>query len=337
MAVIDVSHAPVHREVESGIRPFDVGRDLRPVAELIADAFTNELDPRGKAALREMRIMSHVSGLLKILSRGTGELDDVFSGFVWTEDGRIVGNITVQRADKYGSRWQIANVAVLPSYRGRGIARRLMDRGLQHVRECDGEWAVLQVYDHNAVAQKLYADLGFQDVGSTADLQLDVLPKVDFPENIPNFRQFSSGQWQPLFELAANQLNTQAQWWRSIRRSDFHVPLEQKLSEWFWRTVGKKQVYRRCIQTSRRFEAALILTAQRWRGMHQMQLWVRPDQYGRFELALLQWVLATLQGYPRAPVQVSLSGAHSAALDGFQQFGFKRLQTLITMRKAVRE
>ena len=64
----------VHREVESGIRPFDVGRDLRPVAELIADAFTNELDPRGKAALREMRIMSHVSGLLKVLSRSTGEL-----------------------------------------------------------------------------------------------------------------------------------------------------------------------------------------------------------------------------------------------------------------------
>ena len=121
MAVFHATSGRVYSEEESGIRAFDIGRDLRPVAELIADAFTNELDSRGMAALREMRIMSHVSGLLKLLSRSTGELDDIFSGFVWVENGRLVGNITVQRADKFGNRWQIANVAVLPSHRGRGI------------------------------------------------------------------------------------------------------------------------------------------------------------------------------------------------------------------------
>src|SRR4026209_2693465 len=100
MAVIHATTGPIQREVEQGIRPFDIGRDLRPVAELIADAFTNELDPTGKAALREMRIMSHLSGLLKVLSRSSSELEDVFGGFVWVEDGRIAGNVTVQRADK---------------------------------------------------------------------------------------------------------------------------------------------------------------------------------------------------------------------------------------------
>ena len=64
------------------------------------------------AALREMRVMSHLSGLLKLLSRSTGDMNDVFSGYVWVEEGKIVGNITVQRADSYGNRWQIANVAV---------------------------------------------------------------------------------------------------------------------------------------------------------------------------------------------------------------------------------
>jgi len=105
MALIEAAPRAIRGSIQSGIRPFDIARDLRPVAELIADAFTNELDPRGLAALREMRIMSHLSGLLKVLSRSTGDLDDVFSGFVWVEDDNIVGNVTVQRADKYGNRW----------------------------------------------------------------------------------------------------------------------------------------------------------------------------------------------------------------------------------------
>ncbi len=122
MALVDAPRGRLIQTEENGVRPFDIGRDLRPVAELIADAFNNELDTRGKAALREMRIMSHVSGLLKLLNRGTGELDDVFGGFVWVDQGRVAGNVTVQRADKYGSRWQIANVAVAPQHRRRGIA-----------------------------------------------------------------------------------------------------------------------------------------------------------------------------------------------------------------------
>ncbi len=35
----------------------------------------------------------------------------------------VVGNITVQRADKFGSRWQIANVAVAPSHRVAAASR----------------------------------------------------------------------------------------------------------------------------------------------------------------------------------------------------------------------
>lgn len=41
---------------QHGIRPFDIGRDLRAVSRLIADAFADELDEQGEAALRELRI-----------------------------------------------------------------------------------------------------------------------------------------------------------------------------------------------------------------------------------------------------------------------------------------
>ena len=335
MALIDAAPRAMRGTIQSGIRPFDIGRDLRPVAELIADAFTNELDPRGLAALREMRIMSHLSGLLKLLSRSTGDLDDVFSGFVWVEDGKIVGNVTVQRADKYGNRWQIANVAVARQHRGRGIARRLMEQALAHVSNSDGRWAVLQVYDHNKVARHLYSQLGFEEVGGMVDLRLPKVPKVDFPVRATNFHAFSYQHWQPLYELATNQLNAQTQWWRAMRRSDFQASFEQQFGTWMWQTMGRQKIYRRCFQSLRRFEAALVLTAERWRGTHELQMWVRPEQYGIYEQTMVQWVVATLQEYPRWPVKVTLSSEHVAGIRAAEEFGFQQQQTLVTMRRRI--
>ena len=320
----------------SGIRPFDIGRDLRPVAELIADAFAHELDSRGNAALREMRIMSHIGGFLKLLNRSTGEFDDVFGGFVWVEEGKVVGNVTVQRADKAGNRWQIANVAVAPAFRGRGISRRLMSRALEHVSSCGGQWAVLQVYAKNQVARHLYVNLDFEEVGGSVDLRLEKRPKLESSPPLANFYSFSANHWQPLYELANTQHHTIAQWWRAIRRSDFQITLEQQLAEWISQTAGRSKIYRRCIQTSQnRFDAALILTAARWRGVHQLQLWVRPEHYGHYEQPLLHWVLATLQEYPQWPIQVNLSSDHVAALEVAQRLGFQVQQTLLTMRRKI--
>ncbi len=335
MTAIQAATGRLSKNEQVGIRPFDIGRDLRPVAELIADAFAHELDSRGNAALREMRIMSHIGGFLKLLNRSTGEFDDVFGGFVWIEDGKVVGNVTVQRADKTGNRWQIANVAVAPNYRGRGISRRLMNRALEHISSCGGQWAVLQVYARNAVARHLYSNLEFEELGGSVDLWLEKTPKIEPPPSMPNFYTFSSNHWQPLYELANSQHNAVAQWWRAVRRSDFQITLEQQASEWFSHAAGRNKVYRHCVQTTQRFDAAIILTAARWRGVHQLQLWVRPEKYGQHETELMQWALGVLQDYPRWPIQVNLSTEHVAALDVAQRYGFQVQQTLLTMRRKI--
>ncbi len=325
---------------ENGIRPFDIGRDLRPVAELIADAFASELDPRGSAALREMRVMSHIGGLLKLLNRTTGEFNDVFSGFVWIEEGAVVGNITVQRADRFGNRWQIANVAVAPRYRGRGIARRLLQRALEHIRAAHGRWAVLQVYESNSAARHLYDEIGFETLGGRIDLVLrraPSLPPDTPPPSLPNFRAFTSGQWQELYELAHRQPAAQSTWWRAVRRSDFQVNAEQQAAEWFWHTIGRRRVLRRCIQTGHRFDAALVLEAQRWSGRHNLKLWVRPEFYGRWEEGLLGWTIHALQEYPRLPLELTLNSEHTAALEAATAAGFYKERSLLTMRKEVRD
>ncbi len=337
MTVIPVPGYQYDQRLETGIRPFDISRDLRAVAELISTSFASELDDRGSAALREMRTMSHFGGLLGVINRSTGEFNDMLNGFVWVEQGHVVGNITVQRADKYATRWQIANVAVSPGFRGRGISRRLMETAIDHATRAGGLWAVLQVYQSNVVARRLYQSMGFEDVAGTVEMRALRTPVVTNRPEHALMRRFSVADWQPLYELVNHQLGAQAQWWRAIRRADFQATFEDQLGEWFWRIVGRGVTYRRAIQNSSRFEAALLLEARRWRGEHTIQLWVRPEHYGVYDRPLIDWTLWQLQDYPRWPIRISLNTEHQSAIDYLERCGFAQQRTLITMRRRLRE
>jgi hypothetical protein len=115
------------------------------------------------------------------------------------------------------------------------------------------------------------------------------------------------------------------------------ITFAQQIGESIWSAVGRSHVYRRSVQSQRRFEAAHVLTAERWRGQHKIEMWARPEQHGAYEAPMLEWALATFHDYPRAPVMASVSREHSAALAAFERFGFQRIQTLITMRRGVAE
>ncbi|MCB9139861.1 MAG: GNAT family N-acetyltransferase [Caldilineaceae bacterium] len=339
MTAIEAPGGRVENQAASGIRPFDITRDLLPVANLIADAFAAELDSRGMAALREMRLMGHMGAFLKLFYHAPGDVRNLLHGYVWVEDGRIIGNVTLQRADRHGSRWQIANVAVMPEYRGRGIARRLMERTLEHITDVGARWAVLQVYEANGPACHLYDAMGFETLGGMTELRLARVPRLaqgeppPTPPVLSDFRPFSARHEAELYDLANRQLSNQAQWWRPVQRQEFQIPVEERMGEWFWRTLGRRNVLRRAVYNGRRFDAALELKAQRRSGAHELKLWVRPELYGLYEGPLFDWVLATLYDYPRLPVTLSLPTDHEAGLAAAQARGFVIESTLLTMRK----
>jgi ribosomal-protein-alanine N-acetyltransferase len=59
----------------------------------------------------------------------------------------------------------ILNLAVHPSHRRRGIARRLLSEGLAQARTLGAELAWLEVRPSNAPARALYESFGFKEVG----------------------------------------------------------------------------------------------------------------------------------------------------------------------------
>ena len=143
------------------IRKIDLARDLNPVADLIELCFPIHLDPDGKTYVKEMRKAARDMRLMGWISN-VSELETTrSSGFVWEEDGRIVGNLSlIPRV------FLVANVAVHPNFRRRGIARKLTQHALVHLAQQRESEVWLQVRDDNPPAIDLYRSLGFKDQAS---------------------------------------------------------------------------------------------------------------------------------------------------------------------------
>jgi ribosomal protein S18 acetylase RimI-like enzyme len=143
------------------IRPVNLRTDLAQLADLIEVAFADSMDAHGRNAVREMRDFSRLSFLFPPTS------DTVMGmgmGYVWVEDAKVVGNVSIypsEMPDESGSVWIIANVSVLPAYRGRGIAKKLMRACMETIQSRRGDVAILQVESQNDAARSLYEQLGF--------------------------------------------------------------------------------------------------------------------------------------------------------------------------------
>jgi ribosomal-protein-alanine N-acetyltransferase len=59
----------------------------------------------------------------------------------------------------------VATIATHPQYRRRGFAKLMLVEALRAARTEGAQSALLEVRAHHAVAQKIYHDLGFVDVG----------------------------------------------------------------------------------------------------------------------------------------------------------------------------
>ena len=150
--------------VTSGIRPLDPSSDLGAVADLIELCFAHTMDMDGIDYLRQMRQAATNAAFRRWAPRAAERVSLPLSGYVWTEQGRIIGNLSLIPLHKQGQRiYLIANVAVHPDFRRRGIARRLTEEALRHVQRRGAPTTWLQVRDDNPVAIHLYQTLGFQE------------------------------------------------------------------------------------------------------------------------------------------------------------------------------
>jgi len=156
--------ARVEADGHPSLRPLNILRDLPAVADLIETCFSSTMDNEGRRYVQDMRRAGKDNSFIKWANRAIETTSLPLSGYVWEESGKVVGNASLVPFKHNKQRiYLIANVAVHPDFRRRGIARALTQRALQHAREKDVKNIWLHVRDDNPGAIELYAQLGFAE------------------------------------------------------------------------------------------------------------------------------------------------------------------------------
>jgi ribosomal protein S18 acetylase RimI-like enzyme len=149
--------------IKMSIRPLAISTDLKEIANLLFVCFADAMDEDGERYIEYLRRFSQTLLFTKMAQRNPEKYSLPGEGFVYKDKGKLVGNITLSRMNYQDEMiYLISNVAVLPEYRGKGIAKELTQTALQYI-ECKGVKQVwLQVKQKNQTAIDLYRQFGFQ-------------------------------------------------------------------------------------------------------------------------------------------------------------------------------
>lgn len=158
------SYLKEHKSLKHNIRPMDSRRDLNGIADLIELCFARTLDADGRQYLQNLRMAACNPGPFEWLNND--EKPSIPPGFVWVENGKVIGNLTLiphflSAFSQRERRYLIANVAVHPDYRRRGIAKNLTSTAVASVLDHSQPSPWLHVRDDNPTAYDLYQSLGF--------------------------------------------------------------------------------------------------------------------------------------------------------------------------------
>ena len=279
--------------LQDGLQAFDARRHLGGVADLVGRVFADELDARGRSAVREMQTAGKLGPLLGGLMQ-SAMFQDMIAGFVWLSDGRIVGNVTIQPMDQNGLRWRISNVAVSAEQRGRGIPRLLMAAALREIAQRGGTWSTLQVRVDNPTARRLYDRWGFSEVTSDGIWRLPVLagkpPEVEGAERL---RPLPGTAWRSSYELAKSIQTPLEMWAEQIRTEQYQTGRMALAGETLGRLTGMWRVERWAAWSTDGM-TGMVETHAAVTAPFTLRFLVRKDARGALESALVT------RGLPRS-------------------------------------
>lgn len=309
------------REGEQGLRPVDPRQDMAAVARLIETSFAGELDSLGRQMVQEMKTFGRAGWLGWLIGHLFLPPAAYPHGFVWQESDRLVGNASLLPIGRQASRWVLANVAVDPDFRRRGIALRLVQACLEMAERRHVGELVLQVRSDNQGAKALYRQLGFTEWTTRTEWVTRSERRVHRDPSVL-IRRRRQHEWRSQWALA-QQLFPEGLYWP--------YPLDQV---WFtpegWRAFLSPAPTRHWVVAQSEGGVRASVTARfspdsrGWR----LALLVRPEDRPEVEVALVRRALHDL--HPSG-LSVSLSypaGTIDAAWSGL---GFRQRRTLSWM------
>ncbi len=319
------------RELQNGLQPVDLGRHLASLADLIEVCFASDMDATGRGVVREMHFLSRLGPGLRLLTALGFTQPPWDLGFVWVEDGRVIGSVSTTHSAAHSATWLVANVAVHPAHRRRGIAFALMQATLDLIRSRNGAEAILQVDDDNLGAIALYRRLGFTAVTThTLWTRPYRAPAPPYQPSAFDLRLRGPLEWADQLTLAAQVRPAGLAWNQPLRPEVFQPVLWRRLENFFTGQAEEHWVAR----VNDQLAGSLIIRTN-WGDGDRLILLVHPDFGGQLERPLLLRGLRRLAPRPWS-VRLEHPADDAPANEALREFGFEPRRTLRWMRADIR-
>lgn len=292
---------PSQEQRSSGPRPINLNRDIPQVLELLELVFGASVDVDGRRLLAGSSQFSQPAFIWRL----NPAVSRLALGYVWEEDGRIIGNATVLTTETAG-RFLVVNVAVHPNYRRRGIARALMQMITDLVRSRNGREILLQVVKENVAARELYRSLGFKVVGSMvawyalASRLRFIDPVANGSGSSPFIRELRAQEWQAAYRLDRIGLHPDLNWPEALPSDAYKKGL--------WRTLvnflNGRQIETWVTTNNQNQLVGLGSIISEWGRPHQAVIRVHPAWQGQLERPLLAKLIRRFHYLPRRNVRI---------------------------------
>ncbi|MEM7114118.1 MAG: GNAT family N-acetyltransferase [Chloroflexota bacterium] len=307
-------------------RPINLNKDIPQVVRLLESVFGESLDSEGRHLFSQVRNSSQPA----MMWRFNPNMARLSPGFVWEENGRIVGNVTLLPTQT-PRRFLVANVAVHSDFRRQGLATLLMQAVHSAVAERRGDVILLQVVKENAKAVNLYRNLRYQTIGSMTewyasssrirDLSLDNMA-------LPPIRPLHRREWQAAYQLDLACLHPDLNWPEPLKPDAYKVGLWQQFSRFL---NGRQQETWRITNNDNQVIGLGSIFSE-WGRTHRLTVRVAPAWRGQIERPLLAKLLRRLRYLPRRNVRIDHSDLDQNMNQLLEEARFRARRTLTHMR-----
>ncbi len=318
------------------MRAFEMPADLNILIPLFETAFQypehEEWSLRNdelESLADDLRLMRRLWPLLRVMGLFVPMLRDLMRGYLWEENGKAVGLVNVSPKGRDARTWIIGNVAVLPEYRRRGIARKLVEATIKLARQKRAKTVMLEVIGKNLPAVQLYESLGFENYSGIVTMSYDPANELPSEPILPRgytIEEDRRGNWQPRYELVKRITPPEVQRYDPVSEKRFRSPLLMRpLVYLILKLSGHTESY-----LVRHNDSGTTVVRARYRarkkegGINEIDIRLDPEHSDLSDYLVSMLIRQTMERSPGRCTEVILPRWQESVITAALNFGFNQ-------------